>query len=63
MKQKTTNRPLVVMFPFLKKLWVQFAHAHGQELMYWTAATASMGMRVIREIQFAQEAIKPTNDP
>lgn len=43
MKQKTTNRPLVVMFPFLKKLWVQFAHAHGQELMYWTAATASMG--------------------
>ena len=63
MKQNTTNKPLVVMVPFLKKWWVQLAQAHGQVLMYWTEATASMGIKVIKEIQLAQEAMKPTSEP
>ena len=63
MNKKTTINPAVVMVPFFKNWWVQFAHDHGHELIYWTAATASIGINVINEIQLAHEEINPRSGP
>lgn len=60
---KTTPIPLKVMSPFLIKFLVQLAQLHGHELMYCTAATASIGTNVTNEIQLAQAAIKPNSGP
>ena|SRR5699024_1936279 len=62
-KPNTKNKPVVVISPLLKNCLVQFAHAHGHELMYCTAATASIGIKVINDTQLDQDAIKPNKGP
>src|SRR5699024_11246481 len=50
----TTPKPAKVILPFLIKFLVQLAQLQGQELIYCTAATASIGTNVTSEIQLAQ---------
>ena len=63
MKTYTTKSPSVVIAPSCIKLAVQLAHFHGQPAMYWTQATASIGIRVIKETQLAQAAKNPSKGP
>ena len=51
------------MVPSAINFRVQLAQAHGQELIYWTHATASMGSKVTNETQLAQAAINPNKGP
>jgi len=61
--KKTMTNPSLVMSPCRKKPRVQLAHAHGQELMYCTAATASMGMMVSSDSQLDHPATNPNSGP
>ena len=62
-KINTTPIPSKVISPFFINCLVQLAHDHGHELMYCTAATASIGTNVTKEIQLAHAAINPNSGP
>lgn len=60
---QTANNPVVLIEPLCINAEVGFAQSHGHELMYCTADTASIGMIVTNDTQFAHAAINPNNEP